>query len=68
MKMTRIEEIKAKASAIEEMRKSPYISRDVKSLITYYYALEGYEHEPTMKLLKDNLIQTMKYMIEKLEQ
>ena len=68
MKMTRIEEIKAKASAIEAMGKSPYINQGIKSLIMYYYALECFDAEDDTSAIKEGLKERLKFMIEDLEQ
>lgn len=67
MNMKRVDEINAKHSAIETILDSPYINRHVKALISYYEALEVYENEELINFVKDNAIQRMKYMIEKLE-
>lgn len=67
MNMKRIDEIKAKHSAIEKIRKSPYINSELKSLITYYYCLECFDEEDDTGLLKRGMIEQLKFMIEDLE-
>jgi hypothetical protein len=71
--MKRIDEINAKYSAIDTILDSPYINDDVKVLITYYDSLEVYKNdedffEERINFVKDNAIQRLKRMIQKLEQ
>ena len=63
----RIEEIKAKHSAIEQITKSPYLNREIKTLINYYYCLECFDEKDDTGLLKRGMIEQLKFMIEDLE-
>ena len=67
MNMKTIEELKAKQSAIKAMCDSPYINRELKSLITYYYCLEAFDDKDDTSAMKAGIKERLEFMIEKLE-